>query len=174
MIDENSMNRIIGDFFELNASILEKREKSKLPKFLSRYIWKKNIRNIFKNIELLRNSDYVLNLFNITELATYIFNNFDDKKYKSIKLIKLTKLINYNSISIVIKFDNIQALIEFVENSTSFDLKITSKDNKEQTSTFNYTLNRLENSRNNLVNILNKELRNVLCDYIYDSISLYE
>lgn len=175
MIDETSMDRIIGEFFELNASFLVKRETSKLPKFISRYIWNKNKKDLLKNIEILRDSDYVLSYTNISELALYVFNNFDDKKYKSIKLVRINKLINQSIMEVVIKFDNIKALLEFPQTSTSFDLKIVLTDENEQNNSFNYTLNRLDSHRNNKVlSRLNKELKNVLCDYIKDSISLYE
>ena len=151
MIDETSMDRIIGEFFELNASFLVKRETSKLPKFISRYIWNKNKKDLLKNIEILRDSDYVLSYTNISELALYVFNNFDDKKYKSIKLVRINKLINQSIMEVVIKFDNIKALLEFPQT------------------------NRLDSHRNNKVlSRLNKELKNILCDYIKDSISLYE
>lgn len=181
MIDENSMDRIIGDFFEINASILVKREKSKLPKFISKYIWKKNKNDILKNIEMLRNSDYILTYTNLTELFLYVFNNFDDKRYKSIQLVKMNKLINQSIIEVVVEFDNIKALLEFPQDSTSFELKIIEKDKVGQIKSFNHTLNKLNvvakgitSDKDTPVSRLNKELKNILCDYIYDSISLYE
>ena len=91
MIDETSMDRIIGDFLEVNASILEKRVKSKLPKFISKFIWNKDKKKLLQNIDTLRNSDYILTMENISELSLYVYNNFDDKKYKSIFLVKLSK-----------------------------------------------------------------------------------
>jgi hypothetical protein len=103
MIDETSMNRIIGDFFELNASMIEKREKSKFPKFISNIIWKNDKKKLIKNVESLRNSNYILTMQNIAELSLYVFNNFDDKKYKSIFLVKVNKVISYDTMEMVLK-----------------------------------------------------------------------
>ena len=175
MIDEISMNRIIGDFLEVNASMIEKREKSKLPKFISNYIWKKDRQKLIKNIETLRNSNYILRLENISELSLYIFNNFDEKKYKSIIKVKVDELITYNSMEMILKFDNITAIFELNSNETTFDVKIMELLENDNRNNFNFTLHKLSNNKN--LSILDKisiELKDVLCDYIYDIISSYK
>lgn len=173
MINETSTNRIIGDFLEVNASMIEKREKSKLPKFLAKFIWKQDQKKLLKNVKLLRNSGYILSMENLSELALYVHNNFDDKKYKSIFLVKIDKMITYDCMEMIVKFDNITAIFDFDSNSNVFDIKIMEvfEDNKN---TYNFTLHRLKSDKNNpiLFNI-NEELREVLCDYIIDIISLY-
>ena len=174
MIDETNTNRIIGDFLEVNASMIEKREKSKLPKFISKFIWKKDRNKLLKNIEILRNSGYILSMENLSELGLYVFNNFDEKKYKSIYLVKIDKMITYDSMEMVVKFDSITAVFDFDNNSNTFDIKLL-QIMDENKMTYNFTLHRLINDNNNpLLFELNEELRNVLCDYIKDIISLYD
>ena len=179
MIDETSMNRIIGDFFELNASMIEKREKSKFPKFISNIIWKNDKKKLIKNVESLRNSNYILTMQNIAELSLYVFNNFDDKKYKSIFLVKVNKVISYDTMEMVLKFkdklNDITAIFDFNSNDNSFDIKITELDAEKNRHNYNFTLHRLVTNKSlSILDNINTELRNVLCDYIIETISQYK
>jgi hypothetical protein len=174
MIDQESTNRIIGDFLEVNASMIEKREKSKLPKFISNIIWENDKKKLLKNVDTLRNSNYILTMENISELSLYIFNNFDDKKYKSIFLVKVNELITYENMETVVKFDNITAIFDFNSNDNTFDIKIMEILDNGNRNNFNFTLHKLHNNTIPIINKINDELRNVLCDYIYEIISLYK
>lgn len=174
MIDQESTNRIIGDFLEVNASMIEKREKSKLPKFISNIIWENDKKKLLKNVDILRNSNYILTMENISELSLYVFNNFDDKKYKSIFLVKVNELITYENMETVVKFDNITAIFDFNSNDNTFDIKIMEKLDNGNRNNFNFTLHKLHNNTIPIINKINDELRNVLCDYIYEIISLYK
>jgi len=174
MIDQESTNRIIGDFLEVNASMIEKREKSKLPKFISNIIWENDKKKLLKNVDILRNSNYILTMENISELSLYIFNNFDDKKYKSIFLVKVNELITYENMETVVKFDNITAIFDFNSNDNTFDIKIMEILDNGNRNNFNFTLHKLHNNTIPIINKINDELRNVLCDYIYEIISLYK
>ena len=175
MIDEVSMDRIIGDYLELNASMLEKREKSKYPKFISNYIWKNDKKKLFKNVEMLRKSDYELSMQNIAELSLYVFNNFDDKKYKSIFLVKVNEMISYDNMEMVLKFKNITAVFDFNSNDNTFDVKIIEIGDEDERHNYNFTLHKLSNNRKlSIIKPINDELKNVLCDYIIDVISLYK
>ena len=174
MIDETSTDRIIGDFLELNASILQKREQSKFPKFISKFIWNNDKKKLLKQIEILRDSNYIMNLHNISELSFYIFNNFDDKKYKSIFLVKIEKMITYNIIETVIKFDNITAIIDINSDVDTFDIKILELDNDNNKNTYNYTLHKMSNNNDDLLFKINDLLKETMCDYIYDIINLYK
>ena len=74
----------------------------------------------------------------------------------------------------VVKFDNITAIFDFDNNSNTFDIKIMEL-SKENKNTYNYTLHRLVSEKNSsILYKINEELRNVLCDYIYDVLSLYQ
>lgn len=173
MIDESNTNRIIGDFLEVNASMIEKREKSKFPKPIARFIWKQDQKKLLKNIEVLRNSGYILSMENLAELSLYVHNNFDEKKYKSIFLVKIDKMITYDSMEMVVKFDNITAIFDFDNNGATFDIKIMELIDGNK-NTFNFTLHRLKSDNNGeLLFKINEELRGVLCDYIKEIISLY-
>jgi hypothetical protein len=175
MINETSTNRIIGDFLELNASMIEKREKSKLPKFIARYIWKRDVKKLLNEVENLRNSGYIMNIGNISELMIYIFNNFDDKSYKSIKKIKTIDAITYSTMEMVMKFDNITAIFDYDNKSDTFELKILTKDELDQKITYEYTLHRMVKEKTNEVLYkINEELRNIYCDYIVEIISAFE
>lgn len=174
MIDENSANRIIGDFLEVNASMLEKREKSKFPKFISNYIWNNDKKKLFSNLDTLKNSEYILNMQNIAELSLYVYNNFDEKKYKSIFMVKVEKMITYNNMEMILKFDNITAIFDFNSEDETFDIKIMELLENGNRNNFNFTLHKLYSSNMPILEKINTELRNVLCDYIYDIISLYK
>ena len=174
MLNDNSTNRIIGDFLEVNASILEKREKSKFPKFISNYIWKKDRNKLLNNIKIFRQSDYILTMENISELSLYVFNNFDNKQYKSIFKVKIDELISYNNMEMILKFENITAIFDFSSNETSFEIKILELLDDGNRNNFNFTLHRLSSSKKLLIlEKINDELKNIICDYIYDIISSY-
>lgn len=175
MVDETSTNRIIGDFLEVNASMIEKREKSKFPKFISNYIWKKDKSKLLKNLETFRNSNYILKLENISELALYVFNNFDEKNYKSIIKVKVDELITYNNMEMILKFENITAIFNFNSNETTFEVKIMELLENDNRNNFNFTLHKLSGNKNlSILNKINIELKDVLCDYIYEIISSYK
>lgn len=175
MVDEKNTNRIIGDFLEVNAYILEKREKSKFPKFIKNKIWKKDKDKLIKNIDILRKSNYILTLENISELAYYIFNNFDNKEYKSIIKVKLDELVTYNIMEAILKFENITAIFDINSNESTFEVKIMEVLDTEDRNNFDFTLHRLSSSSNlSILNKINTEMKNVLCDYIYEIISSYK
>jgi len=174
MIDQKSMDRIIGDFLEVNASMIEKREKSKFPKFIANIIWKNDKKKLLKNIDTLRNSNYYLTMQNISELSLYVYNNFDEKQYKSIFLVKINELITYDNMEMVLKFENITAIFDFNSNDNTFDIKIMELNENEERNNYNFTLHRLNVSNIPIIKRINDELKNVLCDYIYNIISLYK
>lgn len=175
MIDETSTNRIIGDFLELNASMIEKREKSKFLKPIARLIWKNDKKKLLKEIENFRNSGYIMNIANISELMIYIFNNFDDKAYKSIKKIKTIDAITYSTMEMVVKFENITAIFDYDNSMDTFELKVLTKDDEDQKITYSYTLHRMVKEKSNEILFkINEELRNVYCDYIVEIISAFE
>lgn len=175
MIDENSTSRIIGDFLEVNASMIEKRQKSKFPKFISNLIWKNDRKKLLKNIDILRNSNYIMTMKNISELSLYVFNNFDDKKYKSIFLVKIEELITYSNMEMVMKFDNVTAIFDFNSDDGTFDIKIMELLENGNRNNFNFTLHRMVTNKNiTILDKINTELRNTLCDYVYDIISRFE
>ena len=175
MIDESNTNRIIGDFLEVNASMIEKREKSKFPKFISNYIWKKDRDKLLKNIDTLKNSNYILTLENISELSLYIFNNFDEKRYKSIIKVKVDELITYSNMEMIMKFENITAIFDFNSSESTFEIKIMELLDNDNRNNFNFTLHKLSSSKNlSILEKINIELKNILCDYIYEIISSYK
>ena len=62
MIDIEKDYRIIGDFLEANASILEKKTKSKAPKFISELRHKRDLNKLINMLEKLRDSDYIMKI----------------------------------------------------------------------------------------------------------------
>ena len=111
---------------------------------------------------------------NISELSLYVFNNFDDKKYKSIFLVKVNKLLTYDNMEMVLKFSNITSVFDFNSNDNTFDVKIMEILDNGNRNNYNFTLHRLNNSIVPVIGKINEELKNILCDYIYDIISLYK
>ena len=109
MID-NSMDRIIGDYMEINSDIVVREFNSKLPKFISKWISRNQRKKLLSSIEKFRNSNYILTWFNLVELFTYIFNNFEpDHSYG---IITKVEIIN-NKMEALVEYDDYHALVFF-------------------------------------------------------------
>ena len=123
MIIEDRRSRIIGDFLEANALLVEKRTKSKLPKFISRVFYKKEVNKLIAMIRKLRESDYVLDAKELIELFTFINNNFDNHSYKSIIAVKV---INNGKITIALPSRKVKDMAQFLlDNGVDENRQVT-------------------------------------------------
>ena len=175
MIDIEKDYRIIGDFLETNATILEKKIKSKAPKFISELRHKRDLNKLIKILEKLKNSDYIMKMEQISELFNFIYNNYDEHCYKSIVAIKIVRNgITFSNIEGAVQVENYVAVIRFNTNDTMFDFIGT---DTETNNRIDITLNRLYSDNpkySKIISAINKELRSVMCDYILDIITRYK
>ena len=177
MIDVNSSSRIIGDFLETNASILQKSIDSKLPKFISEIIRKREINKLIKICIKLRGSYYVLTTNELFELFNYVYNSKDDHTYKSIVTIKMVDVGIYTSIETAVNTDKFNSIIRLsTDNSETFEL-IAKDKSKMDSGNINLVLRKLQDDnpkKGDLLYIINKELREVMCDYIIEILETYK
>lgn len=118
MIEVENTRRIIGDFFEINADILQEELSSKYPKFISKWIANRKRNKLINIANKFRSSNHKLDAYNLIEYISYIQNNYSDtKRYKSVFLAKVSE--DLRIAEAMIKFDNYKVLI-----SVSLDLKV--------------------------------------------------
>ena len=177
-----SMNRIIGDFMEINSDIVVQQFNSKLPKFISKWLATNKRKKLLKTLDKFRNSDYILVWNNIVELLIFVYNNFEpEHKYKVVENVTLMN----NKLEAFIKFDNYQCLIYFE------DLPIDHLDTTDQDIWFNLKMHEISSRgqegmdiqlsslkgsakrTQELLGELNYVLKNTICDYIEETIQKY-
>ena len=176
MIDINSSSRIIGDFIETNAFILEQSTNSKLPKFITKNNKKRKINKLIKICKKLRESSFILNTQELYELFNYIYNTKDTHSFKSIITIKMVDVGIYTSIETAVNTDNFNSIIRInTDNLDTFEL--IAKEKEIDSIGVNLTLNKLYDDnpkRSKLLYDINKELREILCDYIIEILEIYK
>jgi hypothetical protein len=67
---------IIKEFLEVNTQISVEEYNSKLPKIISKIKYRRMRKKLLNSLEKFRNSDVILNIDNIIELASYIYNSY--------------------------------------------------------------------------------------------------
>lgn len=185
MIDETSMNRIIGDYMEINADIISAQLQSKYPKFISKFIAKRQKKKLISSIEKFRNSDYILNWYNLIEYFEYIYNRFfdADRSYKSITKVAMNKLEYDIQLEAVFKIDKIigtvffDAIPEEPSSNDHIKFNLVMRDqyiHRQSTSSLNIYVDKLEfkSERNGyMVELLNQTLKNDICDFMIEIIT---
>ena len=174
-MNEVENSKIISDFLRINGLLLNRKTTSKLPKFISDYRHKKDVNKLLKNINKLRNSNYIFDTSELIELFTFINNNFDTRSYKSIIDVKIVRIMDYNTIESVINLDEFKSIIRLRTNQNTFELVIS--DNNKNHNVINIEKSELKSSHGiytNYLNTLNNELKNIMCDFLTDIISEYK
>ena len=173
MIDQNNMDRIIGDYLEVNSDIVSEEFNSKFPKFIAKRISRHQRKKLMNSIEVFRKSDYILDWANIVELFTYVFNNFEpEHKFGVISNIEYYN----NTMEALVEFDGYYAIIyfeyiDFNKDENKFSLKM-----KHNSFGIDIELSRLaSHSRKaqEYVDELNYVLKNCIADYIEGIIKKY-
>lgn len=173
MIDKNN-NRIIGDFFEINADIVQREVTSKLPKFIKHRISYRDRKKLLKAAIKIKNSDHVLNSDNLSEFFIYLYNNFPPNgKYKSVYASKYDE--DLNIIEAIILFDSCKAVITIDRSSTGFDIRITDKKTNIFTESSAIHCDELSHngSRSEVMKKINKRLKSDIADYIIEILQKY-
>lgn len=174
------MNRIIGDFFEINANIVKQEADSKLPSFLSKLRANFFRRKLLKSLYKLEKSNYVLNAENISELFTYIFNNYPPKgNYNSIAFSKVMERNGNVEIEGIVRFDKISCIINLSTEKSTFEISISSIDKDGERHQFNLFLDKLYTDEkntyyNDIVYQINKDLLKEIVNYTESVLKMYK
>lgn len=172
------MDRIIGDFLEINADIVKQEVDSNLPKFLSKMKAKLFRKRLLKSLYKLKSSNYILNSRNLSELFTYTFNNFPPMgEYNSIKHSKIIEDTGYSIRSeAVIEFDNIKCIIYLDSREKYFEINVSQTLENNNKMGFNLSLTELSSEKDqykDIVSNINDKLVDELVSYIESIIKNY-
>lgn len=172
----NNDYRIIGDFLEINAQMVNQRETSKIPRFLSILRYKFYKRKLLKSLNKLRKSNHILNMNNLSELFSYTFNNFPP--YGDFGHISASKINNSEATELeaIVKSDSYRAVITIDKKYDNFEISIYNKKSDISTERISISLDKLYTdieSISEIIDLINKNLLEDICDYIYESISHY-
>ena len=170
-------NRLIGDFFETNASIsYEESTNEKSPKFIVKWRAKKQRKKLINIINNLCDSEYILTRDNIYELFVYLFNNADIYKNDNIKIFKPKSDISDDRIEGVIKLDNLMSLIHLEHNSKYMEITIETRSDKNDTSKIEINREQLSDNMgiaNESLKRINKFLLSIIKDFLLFNIAKY-
>jgi len=167
------MERIIGDYLDLNYEITQEKINAKKFKFLANIKANKRYKRLIKSAEKIKKSNtYRLNKENLSELFSFISSNHDGV-FGCIKKVIVSD--NTNSITGMMSSNNynVSIIINKNEELFEFQAKYIDKNNNEKY----YSVSGKDLSyKNNLeldyfMEILNKDLLETLSDYITDYIS---
>jgi len=166
--------RIIGDFLEINSDITQAEFESKLPKFLKKFKFRKQRKRLLNNVSKLRESNMILEVDNLIELFSYVYNNFyPEASYKCIKKCKLDK----DTYEAMVNFDNQVSVIvidEEIYPKFNISSKIIVRDGVSEGIDIQTDKLFSDNIvKNEILYRINRELLSVICDYIEDIIKLY-
>ena len=168
------MDRIIGDFLEINADIVKQQVDSTLPAFISKLRAKYFRKKLLRSLHKLKKKHYVLTCKNIAELFTYTFNNFSPKgNYNSIKYSKVkVDSESYFGIEGIVEFDNLTSIISMKSNDLYFEINTSITKDDGSKDQFNLTLQKMytdNNKYHDTIYKINEKLLDELISYI-DSI----
>lgn len=174
------MERIIGEFLEINADIVKQEANSKLPSFLSKLRANYFRRKLLKSLYKLEKSDYILNRNDISELFAYTFNNFPPKgSYNTIAFSKVIERNGNIDTEGMIGFDKITCIFNLSTEKSYFDFSISSIDENGEMHRFNSSLDRLyANNKNDYYNDIiykiNKDLLKEIINYVESVLKMYK
>lgn len=175
MIDENNYDRIIGDFIEVNAAIVNDQYYSKYPKFIAKIIAKQQRKKLLKAVKKLRNSNLILNSNNLYEFFIILYNNFPPEG-KFGDIVRVLYNQEQNSIEGALIFDNYTVLISMVHSDTGlFDIKAKKTMNGDSIG-IDLTTKELTSKNKDYEDIyktINHQILYNICDYIEYTINLY-
>lgn len=166
MIEVDNKDRILGDFFEINADTVKYETESKLPKFILNIKVNNLRKKLIKKAESLR-GHIILNRNNIYELLNYILDYNDENKYGCISLIKRGE----DSIEALIIHDTTKCLL-FLDNSLEeMDISLETRNKNDEG--VNFKIRRKALMGNEQLIQLNDLLTDTLVDFLTSIIKLY-
>ena len=171
------MDRIIGDFLEINADITKWQFESKLPKFVAKFMANCKRKSLLKRVKRLSESGYVLNINNLIEFITYLYNNYPPKgKYGSIYQSKIVDDIEPHAIEAVFHHDVVTAVITIYGKESGMDINIQHKVSQATSNTYSLSRESLigdESTVGRLIKTMNEILLIDICEYIAEIITGY-
>lgn len=173
----SGIERIIGDFLEINSDMIYQRDKSKLPKFLSKLRYKININKLLKRVEIFRNSNIYLSKENVLELFNYLYNTFDNNIFKFSSSNTIITIYSFNKFiidgSIISDNGNFLVVINIEPpNSRFMEIRIRYYDDNEQIfNNYNFSIEKFDNRF--VLEKLNFILKNFIADYIKSTLNSY-
>lgn len=173
----NSIKRLIGDFIEINANIVQEEFQSKYPEFIKKFKSRRMRKRLLKNVERIRKSGIILDADNLIEYFSYIVSNY----YPETKFGVISKCFIDESIGIyqaVITLEKQTAII-LIDKSRYPKFSVSTKLLlKDETSTgINIEVDKLESSnykKNKMLSLINTSLVNDICDFIVEKIKPYQ
>lgn len=175
-MDKKDMSRIIGDFLEINADIIQQRESSKLPKFIANIRASYHHKKLIKAVNKFKKSKYILTKDNLAEFFAYTYNNFPPYgSYKSVLASKINDK-NANEIEGIIKFDSYKAVITIDKRYKKFDISIYNKVSQISSQSCSINVEKLYSEKevsSELLSKINEKILEDMCDYILSIIMIY-
>lgn len=168
-------SRIIGDFLEINADIIEHGAKSKLPKFIINLRKKKYKNRLKKSIQKLAESNMILDRDNLAEYFVFLYNNFPPNgNFKSTYQVK-TMGEEFERMEAVLKFEDIMCLIKINQDDPEgFDINArTNGLGDESAHGFDIRALKLDSIKPDvkpLISMINKQLLKDMSDFLMDLI----
>lgn len=169
------MERLIGDFLDLNYHIIQERINSKLPKILANlranYYHKKLIRSAKK---IPNAKSYKLNKENLSEYFFFVLSNYEGK-YGCIE--KIIYSDTTKNLTALIRHDNWYGNIIIEKNDSKyFDFNLTYTGNSRGTQYYashSINLSHEQIELNNLLAEINNKLLIDISNYLVDYISIF-
>jgi len=166
------MERLIGDYLDLNYAITQEKIKSKGIKFFINHKANKRYKRLIKSAEKIKKANYRLNRENLSELFSFIYSNHDGN-FNCIKKVIVSD--NTNSITGMMQTKDYSASIIINNIDAEFDFQAIFYDKDRNKHSFSVTSKDLSFHNNleldNYMDKLNKDLLIAVSDYLVDYIS---
>lgn len=165
------MERIIGNFLEINSDIVSVEATSKKPKIIKKLRSKFFRFRLLKMVKKLRKQNYILTKENLIEFFTYTFNNFPPYgRYKSVYVSK----VHDDRIEAILYIDNNEILIFFDLKEKGFEFTISNHSEDGVNVNHLYCSENLSHKTIQVVADVNEVLKNNICDYLEETISAFK
>lgn len=174
---ESKVERLIGDFLEINANIVQDEFESKIPKFIKKFKYKKLRQRLLDNVDKLRQSEIILNTDNLIEYFSYIVSNFyPETKYGVITKCRVDEASGLYEA--VLSFENQSAIIS-IDKSRYPKFNVSSRIilEDETASGINIETEQLQSDtykKDKILGRINNMLLNDICNFITDRIKPYQ
>ena len=166
------MERLIGDYLDLNYAITQEKINAKGIKFFANHKARRRYKRLIKSADKIKKANYRLNRENLSELFSFIYSNHDGN-FRCIKKVIISD--NTNSITGMMQSDDYSASIIINNIDTEFDFQAIFYDQDRNKHSFSVTSEDLSFHNNleldNYMEKLNKDLLIAVSDYLVDYIS---
>jgi len=171
------IERLIGDFLELNAYIVQEEFNSKFPKFIAKIKSKKQRKRLLNNVEKIRNSGVVLNVDNLMEYFSYLVSNYyPETEFGAIIRCRVDEYSGlYEAVLSVEKQTAIITIDKAAYPKFNVSSRIITDNNTSEG--INVQTEELQSDKykkNKILSRINEILLNDICDFILEKIKPYQ